>query len=197
VIVPCCRLHLPCYRLGIPCYRLGIPINLQLHGVHLQYVFLIKSLYPTHGHTRLRIGDRVRSRIHKRSRDHLVIGWVTNSESLIAVCFFCLFFCFWRETSTCENCKGSSHQVTAGTFLVSLLLLNVALWELYFTEHNLTVCLLGIVPGIPKHRSKPSVSLALMLQHALYSEHHPPRLHLPLPIFRYAYPFRPFADYDA
>lgn len=38
---------------------------------------------------------------------------------------------------------------------------------------------------------------AIVLRHAWDSEHHPPRLHLPLLIFRYAYPFRPFADYDA
>ena len=39
------------------------------------------AMDATHGHTRLKIGDPVRSRIHKQSRDQLVVGWVTTSES--------------------------------------------------------------------------------------------------------------------
>jgi RNase P subunit RPR2 len=44
-------------------------------------MIIVKIRYCTHGHTRLRIGDPVRSRIHKQSRDQLVVGWVTTSES--------------------------------------------------------------------------------------------------------------------
>jgi len=35
----------------------------------------------TRPHTKLRIGDPVRSRIHIRSRDQLVVGWVATRES--------------------------------------------------------------------------------------------------------------------
>ncbi len=51
---------------------------------YLNFISLLRNLatvHPTHGHTRLRIGDPVRSRIHKQSRDQLVVGWVTTSES--------------------------------------------------------------------------------------------------------------------
>ncbi len=45
------------------------------------FICIDESHVTTHGHTRLRIGDPVRSRIHKQSRDQLVVGWVTTSES--------------------------------------------------------------------------------------------------------------------
>ena len=45
------------------------------------YIFHFMALPSTYVHRQLRIGDPVRSRIHKQLTDRLVVGWVTTSES--------------------------------------------------------------------------------------------------------------------
>ena len=71
----------------------------------------------TRSHTKLRTGDPVRSRIHIQSRDQLLVGWVTTSESWL-LCGTILLHRQHSDSGRAQQQSASikfSHRRTNGT----------------------------------------------------------------------------------